>query len=197
MLAAGDAALRVLVAGCWGVFLATWILGAAYNTWRAPSPASGYARFRFLPGWVVLAALVFVIARLLPAGVWAPITFWNPLVGLVGAVVLVGSTLLALWARWTLGQMWSSIPMLKEHHELRTGGPYQITRHPIYTGILGMVLGTAMVTGFGPTLVALLVTGAVFVYRIPREERLMTDAFGDRYIRYQQQVPRLIPFVRL
>ena len=124
-------------------------------------------------------------------------TYWNFDVALAGAVLLVASTLLALWARWTLGTMWSSIPTVRQHHLLRTDGPYRITRHPIYTGILGMLLGSAMIVGFGPLLLALVVFGGIFAYRIPREEQLMIETFGDRYVRYQHQVPRLIPFLRV
>ena len=43
----------------------------------------------------------------------------------------------------------------------------------------------------------LLVFGGIFVYRIPREEKLMTETFGEQYVRYQQDVPRLVPFAHV
>jgi protein-S-isoprenylcysteine O-methyltransferase Ste14 len=113
-----------------------------------------------------------------------------------GAVLLVVSTVLALWARITLGRMWSYAPEVREHHELVTNGPYRITRHPIYTSILGMLLGSAMMWGFGPFLLLVIGFGLIFAYRIPREEKLMTETFGEQYVKYQREVPRLIPFFR-
>jgi protein-S-isoprenylcysteine O-methyltransferase Ste14 len=91
--------------------------------------------------------------------------------------------------------MWSPVPALREHHELLTNGPYRVTRHPIYTGILGMLLGSALITGFGGVLVALLVLGGVFLARIQREEKLMLQTFGEQYNRYQREVPRIVPFL--
>ena len=58
----------------------------------------------------------------------------------IGLVILLGSTVFTLWARFALGTMWTLDARLKEGHALRTDGPYRITRHPIYTGILGMLL---------------------------------------------------------
>jgi protein-S-isoprenylcysteine O-methyltransferase Ste14 len=87
--------------------------------------------------------------------------------------------------------------MLQEDHQLRTDGPYGITRHPIYTGLLGMLLGTALLNGLGASL-GVLVVGAVFVAtRIPVEERLMSTAFPDEYGSYRDRVPLLIPRLHL
>jgi protein-S-isoprenylcysteine O-methyltransferase Ste14 len=88
--------------------------------------------------------------------------------------------------------------VLRTDHELRTdGGPYAITRHPIYTGLLGMLLGTVLLNGLGDSL-AFLVLGAVFlVARIPIEERLMSMAFPDEYAGYRERVPRLVPGLHL
>jgi protein-S-isoprenylcysteine O-methyltransferase Ste14 len=182
---------------CWGVFVAAWAVGAVYNARWAPRTLIGDSRFGFLPRWVVTALAILVAEVVLPRRLWAPLTYSNFDVAVVGAALLLPSTVLALWARWTLGRMWSSVPSLRERHELRTDGPYRLTRHPIYTGILGMLLGTAMIVGFGAALVALVVFAGVFIYRIPREERLMTDTFGDQYRRYQRDVPRLVPFVHI
>jgi protein-S-isoprenylcysteine O-methyltransferase Ste14 len=182
---------------CWGVFAAAWILGAIYNVWRAPAAVERRSWVNLVPRWLLAMLAIFVLLRLVPRVAWAPITFWNLEVALFGAALLIVSTLFALWARWTLGRMWSAVPTVKQHHELRTDGPYQITRHPIYTGILGMLLGSALMAGLGPALLTLVVFGAILIYRIPREEQLMTRTFGEQYVRYQHQVPRLVPFLRI
>ena len=55
---------------------------------------------------------------------------------ILGLVVLLAATVLTIWARLALGAMWSAAPTVKEEHRLRTSGPYRITRHPIYTGLI-------------------------------------------------------------
>lgn len=119
----------------------------------------------------------------------------------VRATVLVGEALLAagigfaFWARLALGANWSGTVTIKEGHELVRTGPYAIARHPIYTGFLLAMLGTAVVAG---TLGALLGWGLVIVsfWRKSRiEEQWMREQFGEAYARYADEVRALIPYV--
>ena len=111
-----------------------------------------------------------------------------------GLALLLAATIFTIWARLSLGSMWSMSPdVLQQYHELRTDGPYAVTRHPIYTGLLGMLLGTVLLNGFGVSVVALLAGVVVFATRVPVEEKLMSQTFPGDYERYQQLVPRLIP----
>ena len=101
-----------------------------------------------------------------------------------------------LWARVALGTMWSSTPTVKVGHELRTDGPYGVTRHPIYTGLFGMLLGTALLVGFGRW-IAILAAGLIFVeVRIHTEEKRMLSTFPATYPGYRRRVPQLIPGLR-
>jgi protein-S-isoprenylcysteine O-methyltransferase Ste14 len=181
---------------CWGIVAATWLVGALYNARKAPKTL-GRSRFQPWTGWVLAAVALWSANRFVPASVWARLTFHNPILSSIGVALLVASTAFTVWARWTLGTMWSSVPTVREHHELRTHGPYRLTRHPIYTGLLGMLLGTALINGFGMVLLALLGILGVFVVNIWREERLMQATFGEQYERYCREVPRLVPFTRL
>jgi protein-S-isoprenylcysteine O-methyltransferase Ste14 len=101
---------------------------------------------------------------------------------------------IAIWARWYLGRNWSVRPSLKEDHDLVTGGPYRFVRHPIYTGLILALLGTAIVTGLTSWIVLVLLT-AVFVARIPVEERIMMKAFPDAYPAYRGRTHALIPAI--
>ena len=60
-----------------------------------------------------------------------------------------------------------------------------------------MLLGSALVTGFGGVVVILLVFVVVFLVRIQREEKLMLQTFGEQYVRYQRRVPRLVPLLHI
>jgi protein-S-isoprenylcysteine O-methyltransferase Ste14 len=70
------------------------------------------------------------------------------------AAAETAATALTIWARLALGVMWSAAPTLKQEHKLRTGGPYAVTRHPIYTGLLGMMPGSLLLAGAGRWIVS-------------------------------------------
>jgi len=111
----------------------------------------------------------------------------------LGLVVLVASTVFTLWARFSLGTMWSMAPMVKGDHQLRTHGPYAVACHPIYTGVLGMLLGATLLSGIGQWIVLLPVGLILFEVKIRMEEHLMLAAFPEDYPRYRRHVPQLVP----
>jgi protein-S-isoprenylcysteine O-methyltransferase Ste14 len=114
-------------------------------------------------------------------------------VRVLGLAVLVASSVFTLWARFSLGTMWSVAPRVKGDHQLRTRGPYAVTRHPIYTGVLGILLGATLLSGIGQWIVLFPAALIVFEVKIRMEERLMVATFPDDYPRYRRQVPQLIP----
>ena len=119
-------------------------------------------------------------------------------IDLPGLVLLVASTCFTIWARIGLGRMWSPAPdIVRTDHELRTNGPYAIMRHPIYTGLFAMLVGTVLLNGLGASLGFLIVGVAFLAPRIPIEERAMSRAFPDEYARYRERVPRLVPGLRV
>jgi protein-S-isoprenylcysteine O-methyltransferase Ste14 len=180
----------VLVWACWGAFCLVWIAGAIYNALNAPPRKQGR---NWLSSWLVAIALLAAGTVFVPSRLWATFTFDAAPLRIFGATVLVVSTLFTLWARLNLGTMWTSLPVIRQDHQLRTTGPYAITRHPIYTGILGMLTGTALVSGFGIWLFYVLVGVIVLKTKIAAEERLLQEMFGERYREYKQRVPQLVP----
>jgi hypothetical protein len=61
-----------------------------------------------------------------------------------GAIIQAAFILLAVWARRHLGSNWSAEVRIGVDHQLVRTGPYGFLRHPIYTAMLGMFLGTAI-----------------------------------------------------
>jgi protein-S-isoprenylcysteine O-methyltransferase Ste14 len=175
---------------CWAAFAVVWAVGWIYNIARGPQVEH---RTLMIPAWIIGLLLVILVARTSFLRSFIPIgalPFWAQA---LGAAVMIVSTPFTLWARLTLGTMWSSLPEAKAGHQLRTGGPYGVTRHPIYTGLIGMLIGSLLVGGVGYWFL-LVVLGAFFILlKIPAEEKLMLDTFGDEYREYQQQVPQVIP----
>lgn len=101
--------------------------------------------------------------------------------------------MLGVWARRHLGSHWSGEITIKVDHRLIRSGPYQFVRHPIYTAMLGMFVGTAFVSG---QLHALLGLGmAVFAYgrKIRLEEANLQKAFGAEYDAYRRDAGALVP----
>jgi protein-S-isoprenylcysteine O-methyltransferase Ste14 len=123
-------------------------------------------------------------------------TGWNNWTVYPALLVTVGGCLFALWARVHLGRYWSGIITLKEGHKLITTGPYRFVRHPIYTGWLAAILGTALTAGTDAGFIAVALVALAFFIKLHREEKLLTTEFGDEYRRFQQTVPAaLVPFV--
>jgi protein-S-isoprenylcysteine O-methyltransferase Ste14 len=123
-----------------------------------------------------------------PPGALEPLRF-----GLV-VLLLVCSLLLTLSARRRLGKQWSLSARVLDEHDLITTGPYRLVRHPIYTGMLGMLLATGLGVGRMPTFLlgaATYVWGTLLRTRV--EERLLRATFGERYDDYARRVPALLP----
>ncbi len=181
-------------ATCWAIFSLTWLAGSLYNASRAPAERQ---RSRFGPAMLIGVVIVLGTFRVVPASDWRALTVQTLWVSLLGLAILIGSLAFTLWARRTLGTMWTRDPVVKQGHELRTDGPYGITRHPIYTGMLGMLLGSVLLAGFGQWTVLLPVLLVLFEIKLHIEEQLMVATFPDEYPRYRRQVPQLIPGLRL
>lgn len=183
----------VVVAVSWGLVLLVWIVGAFYNARRGPDVQR---RSRANSLWVVCAALVWIVFRVVPDHDWNVVSTGASAVRIAGLVVLVAFTAFTIWARVALGTMWSTEAVAKSHHELRTGGPYAITRHPIYTGLVGMLLGTALAVGLGVWTMLFVLGLIVAEVKIHAEERLLGDVFPTAYAEYRRKVPQLVPGLR-
>jgi protein-S-isoprenylcysteine O-methyltransferase Ste14 len=113
----------------------------------------------------------------------------------VGAAVCLTGLLITLWARRTLAGNWSSDVTFKENHELIRRGPYRYVRHPIYTGLFAMCVGTAI----DATLLHVWIGAAVillgFWIKLLQEERLLIRHFPDQYPQYRREVKALIPWI--
>jgi protein-S-isoprenylcysteine O-methyltransferase Ste14 len=122
--------------------------------------------------------------RLFP---WAPWEFW------MAASITAAGLLFAVWARVHLGRNWSISVTIKQSHELVNAGPYALVRHPIYTGLLIAIVGSAMERGDWRAVLAVLIAWAALWRKLRLEERWMTEQFGERYVAYCRRVPALVP----
>jgi protein-S-isoprenylcysteine O-methyltransferase Ste14 len=174
---------------CWGAFGLVWIFGALYNSYKAPSTIKRRARY----DWLIFALLAWLVTHYVPHRYLAFATFQITWFQVIGAILLVVSTLFTLWSRWVLGKMWATNAAVKQGHQLVTSGPYSITRNPIYTGVLGMIMGSTISLGQGLAFLVFILALLFFMNRIRNEEQLMEMTFGEQFVQFKNRVPQVFP----
>jgi protein-S-isoprenylcysteine O-methyltransferase Ste14 len=184
-----DTLSSIVLAACWGAIALVWIAGALYNARRGPRVRERSGRD---PSWLVAAAALWLIYGHVAGIDWRSLSVSSPWIRAAGIALLVSATAFTLWARVALGTMWSSAVVAKSGHVLRTDGPYAITRHPIYTGLAGMLLGTALIDDLGRA-AAVFVLGVIYFTRKARAEEELLGGVFPEYENYRRRVPRLIP----
>jgi protein-S-isoprenylcysteine O-methyltransferase Ste14 len=185
-----DGKIRFAIA-CWGVGIAFWILAAfSVKRTRAQEP---------LPHRLFYFVITAAAAILLNGS--ARITNWNRAVlphtvvtGILGDSLLFVGLFIAIWARIALGANWSARVTLKENHELVQRGPYRLVRHPIYSGLLLMILGTAILIGQVGSFVVLAFCSCGLWVKLRREEALLSKHLPE-YSEYMRRTTALVPFV--
>jgi protein-S-isoprenylcysteine O-methyltransferase Ste14 len=185
---------RVIIPALWFVFAAYWAI-SALSAKRSLGITPWWKQSLLRGGIVALivAAIHFTGAgRLLRAA--HAYQAQSILFGATGATFVLLGIGLAVYARAYLGRNWGMPMSRKEEPELVTGGPYAFVRHPIYTGIMLALLGSAM--GETPLFALMLVVFApYFVYSARREEELMCEQFPAQYPDYMRRTKMIVPFV--
>jgi protein-S-isoprenylcysteine O-methyltransferase Ste14 len=119
-----------------------------------------------------------------------PLPFW-----LRWAGVALGLASLGLWT-WThvaLGTLWSAQLQLRTHHWVVTFGPYLRIRHPMYTAVLAWATSLGLVLANWVPIVFAVWVAVILVARVPREEQMMLERFGDEYREYMKRTGRFLP----
>ncbi len=117
---------------------------------------------------------------------------WRCGAGLAVQILGVG---LAWWARRHLGRNWSAVVAVKVGHGLVQSGPYRWIRHPIYTAMLTMAVGTALVSGTLHGALGAGVMALAYARKIPMEEQVLGETFGEVYADYRRRSWALVPGV--
>ena len=177
----------------WIVFAVFWLLAAFVQKRNARRQTVGS---RLIQVSIILLVLVPLFVEGRGAGLLYRHLYPNLLsVKYVGVLLLVLGLGFAVWARFVLGRNWSGIVTVKEDHTLITRGPYAWVRHPIYSGMLLGLLGSAVTLGTILTFIEVPVVALAFWLKLRTEERFMLETFGEQYTAYRQHVKALIPRV--
>jgi protein-S-isoprenylcysteine O-methyltransferase Ste14 len=141
-----------------------------------------FAMIAFLVMYLAGAAWIEAFSFPLPAWLrWAGFTL-----GLISVIFWT-------WTQAHLDTQWSAQLQLKENHHLVTAGPYAYIRHPLYAGMLGWCISLTLLTSSWIILAICGLSIAGLLWRIPKEEQMMLEAFGDEYKTYMQRTGRLFP----
>jgi protein-S-isoprenylcysteine O-methyltransferase len=185
--------LHNLIDGAWLVIAVIWLLGSLTNK-RTVQVQS--IRSRVLQAIPVMAAFFLLFDSNTAVGplAWRFVPA-DPDWRYFGAALTVAGIAVAIWARFLLGQNWSAMVTVKRDHRLVRSGPYRLVRHPIYSGLLLALLGTAIYQRQVRGLLAVALALAAWKIKSLQEESFMLEQFGGEYARYRKEVKGLIPFV--
>ncbi len=147
--------------------------------------------------WVLVQGILFLAVLLLPA---YPIPNWSPdrtlhyaLWGVAGGLLL-GGVWFCAGGLWQLGGSLTPLPYPKDDGELVRSGVYGVVRHPIYSGVILLVLAIAVFLLSLSHLAAAIVFLVFFDAKARQEEAWLMEKYAD-YADYRQQVKKLIPWI--
>jgi len=113
----------------------------------------------------------------------------------IGAGLGCIGALSTLWVHCFLGENFSPYLHISEEHQLVTTGPYRFARHPMYASLYLLLIGISLLmANWFVFLSQVGVLTVLLIYRLPREEALILEVFGDEYQEYSERVGRFCPF---
>ena len=176
----------------WVAWLLSWLLASGWTARTATQQSPASRMVEGVPVWCGAFLIAITPRGVLAAPLYAQHawTEWSML-----ALTAAGFGL-TWWARIHLGRFWSAAVGLKIDHVLVRSGPYGITRHPIYTGLLLAVIATALARD---SLAGLMGAGCIWfglTLKLRHEETVLGARFGPDYAVYKSEVPALIPRLR-
>lgn len=152
---------------------------------------SGMLIARMTMFFVLLAFLVMYILGM----AWIDL-FSSPLPGWLrwaGFALGIFSVTFWTWTQVALDTQWSAQLQLRREHHLVTTGPYAPIRHPLYSAMFGWAIAVALLTANWIFFVLAVLSIVGTMVRVPREELMLIEAFGDEYRAYMQRTGRYLP----
>jgi protein-S-isoprenylcysteine O-methyltransferase len=185
--------LRQVAGFLWMALVLVWLV-SALRTKRTIQRQSSASQLLYTAILVVGVYLIFAKGTGIP---WLDrhLVLVSIPIALVGLVTVLMGVVFSIWARVMLGGNWSNSVTVKEDHTLVRRGPYRIVRHPIYSGILLGMIGSALQRGEIRSFVGIVICGLSFWLKTRAEEQFMVQRFGEEYLQYCHQVKALAPFI--
>jgi protein-S-isoprenylcysteine O-methyltransferase Ste14 len=180
-----------IIAGLWLLFVAYWAVAAVGAKRNANRHLwSGGIGLRLVVVLLIATVLRSPSLREFLAETQRSASRSNTL-SWTGVALCVLGFGLAISARWHLGRNWGMPMSQKEQPELVTSGPYSLIRHPIYTGLILAMLGSAI--GVNVSWALLVPVSVYFILSARREETVMLQLFPEQYAAYMARTGMLVP----
>jgi protein-S-isoprenylcysteine O-methyltransferase Ste14 len=119
-----------------------------------------------------------------------PLPTWLHWLGFAMGII---SVLFWTWTQIHLDTQWSAQLQLTRKHHLVTSGPYAHIRHPLYLALFGWCAALVLLTANWVFVGICGLSIAGVLWRVPKEEQMMLDAFGKTYLDYIQYTGRFFP----
>ena len=185
--------INIIILLAWVVFLLYWGISAIIT-----KPTKGNRNWAAVILMVIAAVGLYLLLRhvSIPKNINNPL--WQrklPLSIVAVALVLMGLFIL-IWARSSLGTNWNANFETKEWQVLVQKGPYAKVRHPMYSGLVTMVLGSAIAYGrmLGVVILAVFIAG--FCIKALQEESILIKRYGSAYEEYKSKTKAFIPYIQ-
>jgi protein-S-isoprenylcysteine O-methyltransferase Ste14 len=181
-----------VIKACWLIFFGYWVIQAAFVKMTVQRQSPGRILSYRLP---TIVGLILFVVRPLPWPLNILLLDGSRATAFAAEILCVLGVALAIWARRTLARNWSAGVTVKQDHELVMSGPYRLVRHPIYTAIDMLFIGTAVFDGRLACFLGVALVTLGHWLKLRQEEKLMTRTFPEQYPAYKKRVKALIPFV--
>lgn len=185
--------LSLVVPICWIIFILDWSVSSFFVKKSLTKQGPGWILWRVAAALFVILFVRFDKSGALSFFRFSFRSFFNFVIP--GSVLTLIGLLGAVWARMYLGRNWSGYVTYKEDQTLVTTGPYRYVRHPIYTSMILMFIGTILYNGSLFVSIFFIILAINFILRTRKEEEIMTRLFGEKYTNYMKRTKRLIPFI--
>lgn len=114
--------------------------------------------------------------------------------GWIGTMVFAGAIFMLWRSHADLGRNFSATLRITGQHSLVTSGVYRHIRHPMYTAhLLWAIAQGLLLSNWLAGWAFLVLSISLYVVRIPKEEQMMLEHFGEEYSLYKSRTGRLIP----
>jgi protein-S-isoprenylcysteine O-methyltransferase Ste14 len=181
--------IQQVILACWIIFILYWFISA--RSVKPVQETRGWLGGNWYPILYLIGFLFMINFRFLgrlgiPTNKLAILLLPHTTVlNSIIVILLIAGLIIAIAARRTLARNWSGAVALKEDHELITTGPYKYVRHPIYTGMLLMISGTALSVATLGACIGFFIILVGVLLKLRQEEALLTKHFSQGYLSYK------------
>ena len=179
----------------WGILIIYWFI-SGITAKKSSFKETIYTQFIFY--WLPLILAIYLLGpdeRFGNSLIKGNFVSNTNLTGAIGLSLCYLGLAIACWSRYLLGKNWSVSVQKKEDHELIKNGAYKLIRHPIYSGLILMFLGNAIIVGSWRGLIGVLIVSVSFWFKLKKEEKWLTDLFGNKYQEYILKTKALVPWL--